>query len=86
MNYKDGYIDNRVLKWCDVKGEIMKLKNIKRVCFTRKSFSDIPQMKIKIDGVQKFCLENKIAFQFLVTPARFYRNDKQTDWTNFLLL
>lgn len=84
-NYYDGYLDSRVLKWRDVISEIKKLKAIKRICFTRKSFSDIPKMKIRIDEIQKFCEQNKIAFQYLTTPARFYREDKQVEWTSFII-
>jgi len=88
-NYYDGYLDSRVSEsqWRDVKSEIEKLKPIKlkRVCFTRKSFADIPKIKRRIDDVQKFCEQNKIEFKFLTTPARFYRADKQEEWTNFLI-
>jgi G:T/U-mismatch repair DNA glycosylase len=83
-NYYDGYLDSRVSEWRNVISEIEKLSNIKRVCFTRKSFSDIPEMKTKIENVGQFCAERKIHFQYLTTPARFYRADKQTEWTNFL--
>ncbi len=82
-NYYDGYLDNKISKFRDIILEIEKLKNIKRVCFTRKSFSDIPIMKEKIEAIQQFCDERKIHFQYLTTPARFYRKDKQEEWTNF---
>ena len=85
INYDDGYLDSRVSKWRDVISEIEKLPAIKRVCFTRKSFSDIPHMKKRIEEVQKFCEGNKIPFHYLITPARFYRVDKQTEWAQFLI-
>ncbi len=83
-NYYDGYLDSRVSEWRNVISEIEKLKNIKRVCFTRKTFSDIPKMKTEIEKVRQFCEEKKIHFQYLTTPARFYRADKQEEWSSFL--
>jgi G:T/U-mismatch repair DNA glycosylase len=82
-NYYDNYLDSRVSKWRDIISEINKLSNIKRVCFTRKSFSDIPNMKIKIEAIREYCETKIINFQYLTTPARFYREDKQHEWTNF---
>ncbi len=84
-NYYDGYLDNKVSNWRDVISEIKKLKYIKRVCFTRISFSDIPQIHKKVEEIRLFCLENKIHFQYLTTPARFYNTDKQQEWNNFFL-
>ncbi|HSZ85817.1 MAG TPA: hypothetical protein VK787_07285 [Puia sp.] len=83
-NYHDAYLDKKVSKWTDVISEIEKFKKIKRVCFTRKTFSDIPIMKIKVEEIEAFCKRNDITFQCLTTPARFYRADKQQEWSNFL--
>jgi len=82
-NYDDRYLDSKVSEWREVISEIGNLPNIKRVCLTRKSFADIPNMKIKIDEIKTYCNEFKIDFQFLTTPARFYRVDKQEEWTKF---
>ena len=82
-NYDDSYIDNKVTEWRKVIGEIKNLPNIRRVCLTRKSFSDIPNMKIEIDNIKRYCEKSKIDFQYLTTPARFYRADKQEEWTKF---
>lgn len=84
-NYYDGYIDNKVTRWRNIIGIIDTLPNLKRVCFTRKTFSDIPDMKKQLDAIQKHCDNKGIPFKALTTPARFYREDKQTEWTNFLL-
>ena len=84
-NYYDGYIDNKVTRFKNIIGIIDSLENLKRVCFTRKSFSDIPNMKKQLDAIQKHCVNKGISFITLTTPARFYRDDKQTEWTNFLL-
>jgi G:T/U-mismatch repair DNA glycosylase len=83
--YDDAYIDNKVSKWNNVISEIKILKDIKKVCFTRKTFSDVPFMKTEIEKINKFCEENKIHFEYLPTPARFYRQDKQDIWTNFFI-
>lgn len=84
-NYYDGYIDSRVTKWRDIINLIDSLTNLKRVCFTRKTFSDIPNMKIRLDAIQTHCESKSIPFKALTTPARFYRDDKQNEWTNFLM-
>jgi G:T/U-mismatch repair DNA glycosylase len=82
-NYNDAYIDSRVLEWRDILAELKRLKKLKKVCFTRKSFSDIPEMKKKIEEVKDYCDNNGIPFEYLTTPARFYREDKQQEWTTF---
>lgn len=84
-NYDDGYIDGRVKEWRNIISEIDRLKNIKRVCFTRKTFSDIPNMKRQIEEIEGHCIKNGIYFKSMTTPARFYSEDKQKEWTNFLL-
>ncbi len=82
-NYKDGYLDNKVTEWRNVISEIAKLSHLKRVCLTRKSFGNIPNMKKRIDEIKSYCEERKIPFKFLTTPARFYGRAKQAEWTNF---
>lgn len=85
-NYDDAYLDNKVLRWRDIISELQKLEKIKKVCFTRKSFSDIPEMRNKIQQIKTYCDSNQIKFQYLTTPARFYRKDKQDEWTTFFTL
>jgi len=82
-NYEDAYLDSRVSTWKDVLSVLKKLKKLKKVCFTRKSFSGIPQMKTRIEQIKSYCDENNIQFEYLITPARFYRADKQQEWTSF---
>jgi len=82
-NYDDAYLDNKVLVWRDIISELEKLKMIKKVCFTRKSLSDIPEMRNRIEQIKTHCDDNQIKFQYLTTPARFYREDKQQEWTAF---
>ena len=83
VNYNDAYIDSRVTKWRDVISVMKQLPHLKKVCFTRRSFSDIPQVKKKIKEVEVFCQQKKIPFQYLSTPARIYSKEKQAEWTNF---
>jgi G:T/U-mismatch repair DNA glycosylase len=84
-NYYDGYIDNKVIRWKNILGIIETLPDLKRVGFTRKTFSDIPNMRKQLQSIEKLCENKGILFKALTTPARFYRQDKQTEWTNFLL-
>lgn len=84
-NYSDRYIDNRVTRWRKIIGVLDTLSNLKRVCFTRKTFSDIPNMKKQLTTIQQHCENKEILFKALTTPARFYSEDKQSEWTNFLL-
>ena len=83
-NYNDDFIDNKVTKWQNVITEIEKLKNLKIICFTRKTFTDIPNIKNQIDIIQEFCYKNRIFFKALATPARFYNEKKQIEWTKYL--
>lgn len=82
-NYNDNYLDNRVSEWRDIISEIQKLRNLKRICLTRRTFGGIPNMKMKIDEIKSYCLEKQIPFLLLTTPSRFYNQSKQTEWTAF---
>lgn len=84
-SFYDGTLDKGNIVWRDVISEIEKLKNLKRVCFSRKTFSDIPKMKVQIEGIEKHCIKKGILFKYLITPARYYNNEKQEEWTKFLL-
>lgn len=82
-NYADAYIDGKVIKWRNILGEMQKLGQLKKVCLTRKSFADVPNMKAKINEIEIFCKEKGIHFQCLPTPARFYNQEKQSEWNSF---
>lgn len=83
-NYLDSYLDTRKIEWQDVISEMEKLKSLKRVCFTRKTFSGIRNMQERIEAIQAYCGKNNILFKAMITPSRFYNYEKQADWTNFL--
>lgn len=82
-NYDDDYLDGKVQTWGNVIAEMEKLKNLKRVCFSRKTFAGIPKMKERIESIRSYCETWGIGFSYLTTPARFYNNEKQTEWTTF---
>jgi hypothetical protein len=83
-NYEDQYLDSRVVKWRNVQAEIASLPQLKMVCFTRKSFSGIPKMRLQVEAIQEFCLQKGIAFNMLSTPSRFYSSQKETEWKSVL--
>ena len=82
-NYGNDYIDSRVTKWRDVISEMKKMKRLKKVCFTRKTFSGIPQVKERVIDLEHYCKRRQLPFQCLSTPARIYSKSKQEEWTNF---
>jgi G:T/U-mismatch repair DNA glycosylase len=84
VNYDDSYIDDKVTKWNNVIYEIDKLKGLKRVCFTRKTFADIPIMRKRVELIQAHCTKKEIPFTALISPTRFYNEKKQTEWNKVL--
>jgi G:T/U-mismatch repair DNA glycosylase len=82
-NYNDSFIDCRVVTWQKVIIQIEKLSNLKKILFTRKTFTCIPNIKNKIEIIQDYCSNNGIYFKALITPSRYYNENKQTKWTNF---
>lgn len=83
-NYSDKYLDKHVFEWRNVIAELKKLSQLKRVGFTRKTYTDIPQMKNKIIEIENYCIERNILFKWLISPARYYNLHKQDEWTKFL--
>ncbi len=84
-NYNDNYIDSRVTQWRDISLELNRLKDLKRVCFTRKTFSGIPHIKKQVEMAQKYCKNKGILFKNMITPSRVYTREKQNQWTDFIL-
>jgi G:T/U-mismatch repair DNA glycosylase len=83
-NYDDRYLDSRVAIWTDIIATLHKLQHIKRVCFTRKTLVDIPNMRYQVGAIQQYCVTNNIEFILLKTPARTYSSSKQLIWTEAL--
>ena len=42
-------------------------------------------MKKQIDAILLICGKKGIHFKALISPSRYYREDKQDEWTNFFL-
>jgi len=83
-NYSDDYLDSRVISWNNVTSVMDELHELKRVCFTRKTFSGIPNIKAQVDEVERYCARRGLAFKRLLTPSRIYSATKQEEWTRFL--
>jgi G:T/U-mismatch repair DNA glycosylase len=81
---RDDYIDSKIRCWADVASAIDRLPKLKRVCFTRKTLLKIPEIKNKIEAVSEYLKTRAIKFEYIVSPARYYSVDKQSDWTKFL--
>ncbi len=76
-NYRDVNLDKYLNKAnrTDVKAEIARLKHLKKVCFTRKTFSGLPHIQAKTEEVKQFCEERKITFEYLPSPANYGQID-----------
>jgi G:T/U-mismatch repair DNA glycosylase len=83
-NYDDNYLDSRVVKWSDVIGVINNLPHLQIICFTRRTFSGIPQMRRQVESIRANCHTRGIAFHMLSTPARFYTIQKAEEWKSVL--
>lgn len=80
-NYSDEKLQ-AVKKWnVDNILNILKKGKVERVYFTRKTFSNIANIKVQIEKIQQYCNEKNIDFTYLSTPSRppKYRN-KQQEW------
>ncbi|MGM4872907.1 hypothetical protein AB7645_17025 [Bradyrhizobium sp. 956_D2_N1_5] len=84
-NYDDKYIDAKVPEWGwrNVVEELQKLGSLKRVCFTRKTLSDIPRMKPRVEAINSYCQDRAVHFQFITTPSRPPRKDRPNEWSDF---
>lgn len=82
----DKYLDKRECVWRDVIAEIEQLHQLKRVCFTRRSFSDVPNIRAQVDKIETYLRVRRpaVPFEKLVSPARFYNAEKQVVWDKFL--
>lgn len=83
-NYLDDYIDSRVVEWTDVVALLKKLKRLKKVLFTRKTFTGVPRIKARLEPIKAYCRTHDIYYQELITPARGYTPAKQEAWTKAL--
>lgn len=84
-NYSDNYIDGHVLKWNDCLSIFKNLNGLEKLGFTRRTFSGIPNIRSKLNEIEKYCRSKGILFRTLLTPARIYSKEKQEAWSEFLL-
>jgi hypothetical protein len=91
QDFSDKYLDKLAeegrVRWReDIIQQITKLRLLKRVCVSRKRFDDVRNIKGQVEKVAAYFRDNqdkKIAFECLVSPARYYSDDKQREWSNF---
>lgn len=83
LNYTDTLIDGKVTEWTKIIEAISKLQHLKRIGFTRRTFARVPNIKQQLEEVKKHADQNGILFRFLTTPARFYNQQKQEEWSHF---
>lgn len=84
-NYNDIFIDNLVVEWKDIIGEIRNLKKLEAVYFTRKTFIGIPNIENEISKIRNYCVNECIRFCLLETPARYCNQRKIESWRNTII-
>jgi len=84
-NFSDAYIDSRVdqFGWTNVAGVVEKLNVLKRVCFTRRSFSNVPNIRHHVAILKELFEQRETLFRCIISPARFYSERKQIEWNMF---
>jgi G:T/U-mismatch repair DNA glycosylase len=84
-NLDDTFIDTHASEWKDIPALIAGLSHLKAVYFTRKTFNGIANTKKQIALTAQYCLENKIRFCKLETPAKFFSPEKQQQWIDTIV-
>lgn len=84
-NYSDLFLDKHIVKWKKITEEIDKLKDLKAVYFTRKTFIGIPKIEMKVSEIRNYCMNKKIRFCLLETPARYSNDSKIEKWRNTIV-
>ena len=83
-DYSDRLLDRqRKIVWRNVRGEIEKLRSLKRVCFSRKGFRDVPNIWKEVASIKSDLERRKILFRCLHTPARAHKR-AWPEWRDFL--
>ena len=83
-NYDDRLLDRQQnVIWKDVIGEISKLRSLKRVCFSRKSFHDVPNIRERMLAIKEDLDRRQILLRCLHTPARAHSR-AWPEWRDFL--
>lgn len=84
LNFDDNYLDNVVEEWNDILLQIGRLKKLKKIIFTRSTFNGITNIYKKLLEIENYCDENEIEIIRMISPARFWRQDRQNIWNNFI--
>lgn len=83
-NYRDDYLDDKITSWRDVIAELERLQHLRKVCFTRKTFSGIPNIRKQLEVIRAYCESRKLEWILLPTPTRGYTAEKQAVWTSLI--
>lgn len=84
-NVDDIFIDGNALEWKSITPLIDNLEKLKAVYFTRKTFGGIPNIHEKIMVIRNHCIQKRIRFCLLETPARFTNAIKQQQWIDTIV-
>jgi hypothetical protein len=86
VDFKDSYLDSaKKIEWRNVIEEIKQLHFLQRACITHKTFKDVPNINIEVKKIEAYFADKKeIVFRCLHTPARYYSEKIQAEWTDFL--
>lgn len=87
-SYKDITLDENwnAAKCKNIPQEISHLNKLKKVCFTRKTFQHIPNIRKKVEELERWCKNHEIEFRSLPTPANYAKVDAQKrfeEWKAF---
>ena len=86
LNFDDNYLDGRIIEYNDILNLVANLKNLKKIIFTRSTFIGIPNIRLSIENIEQYCNIHDISTIRIISPARFWRNDRQLMWDNFIQL
>lgn len=84
-DYSDKHLDRmKEIRWReDIIDQIGKLKNLKRVCISRKGFADVPAIRNKVRVIAEYLKDRPIVFRCVHSPARGLRKARD-EWKEFL--
>lgn len=87
-SYKDITLDENLnaAKCKNLPQELSHLNKLKKVCFTRKTFQHIPNIRKKVEELERWCKNKGIEFRRLTTPANYGKVDAEKrfeEWKAF---
>ncbi len=81
----DSVIDSSVNEWTNLIALVDSLPQLKAVYFTRKTFNSIPNIRQQISALAKHCQAKNIRICKLETPAKYFDEAKQQQWTDTIV-